>query len=50
MLSFSCDYNEGAHEAVLKRLMETNLIQAPGYGEDKFCESAKKKIRAANMS
>ncbi len=47
MLSFSCDYNEGAHEKVLQKLMETNLIQAPGYGEDKFCESAKKKIRAA---
>ena len=47
MLSFSCDYNEGAHAKVLEKLIETNLIQAPGYGEDKFCESAKKKIRAA---
>ena len=47
MLSFSCDYNEGAHAKVLEKLMETNLIQVPGYGEDKFCESAKKKIRAA---
>ncbi len=47
MLSFSCDYNEGAHAKVLEKLMETNLIQVPGYGEDKFCESARKKIRAA---
>lgn len=47
MLSFSCDYNEGAHIKVLEKLMETNLIQVPGYGEDKFSESAKKKIKAA---
>ena len=47
MLSFSCDYNEGAHAKVLEKLIETNLIQVPGYGEDKFCESARKKIKAA---
>jgi threonine aldolase len=47
MLSFSCDYNEGAHAKVLEKLIETNLIQVPGYGEDKFCESAKKKIKEA---
>ena len=47
MLSFSCDYNEGAHIKVLEKLMETNLVQVPGYGEDKFCDSAKKKIREA---
>ena len=47
MLSFSCDYSEGAHETVLKRLIETNMEQAPGYGEDRFCASAKEKIRAA---
>lgn len=47
MLSFACDYSEGAHEKVLARLMETNLEQAAGYGEDKYCESARQKIRAA---
>ncbi len=47
MLSFSCDYNEGAHEAILNKLIETNLEQVPGYGEDKYCQSAKEKIRAA---
>ena len=47
MLSFSCDYNEGAHAKVLEKLMETNLVQVPGYGEDKFCDSAKKKIKEA---
>jgi len=45
MLSFACDYLEGAHEKILKRLAETNDIQEPGYGEDSFCESAKEKIR-----
>ena len=29
------------------RMLQTNLEQTPGYGEDKFCESARKKIRAA---
>lgn len=47
MLAFACDYLEGAHEAILKRLAETNGIQAPGYGEDSFCESAEEKIRQA---
>lgn len=47
MLSFECDYNEGCHEKILKRLVETNLEQLPGYGSDSHCESAKKKIKAA---
>lgn len=47
MLSFENDYAEGAHEQVLRRLMETNLEQQPGYGEDAYCQSAKEKIRAA---
>ncbi|MBQ3820833.1 MAG: low specificity L-threonine aldolase, partial [Bacteroidales bacterium] len=47
MLSFTCDYTEGAHPLILKRLIDTNMIQAPGYGEDEFCRSAKDKIRRA---
>ena len=47
MLSFECDYAEGAHEAVLRRLMETNLEQLPGYGSDRYCQSAAEKIRQA---
>ena len=47
MLYFQSDYIEGAHESLLKRLMETNLEPLSGYGEDKYCESAKEKIRAA---
>lgn len=47
MLSFENDYSEGAHEAVLKRLIETNMEQLPGYGTDRYTESAKEKIRKA---
>lgn len=47
MLYFENDYAEGAHENVLKALAETNLEQLPGYGADKYCESAKEKIRSA---
>jgi len=45
MLRFECDYAEGAHPSILKRLMETNMMQTPGYGTDDFCKSAKEKIK-----
>ena len=47
MLFFVNDYGQGAHEEVLKRLVQTNLEPLPGYGGDRYCESAKEKIRAA---
>ena len=47
MLYFENDYCEGAHEAILKRLMETNLEKVPGYGQDPFCDQAKEKIKEA---
>ncbi len=47
MLSFASDYLEGAHEAILHRLIETNNEKLSGYGSDPYCESAAKKIRAA---
>lgn len=47
MLSFACDYAEGAHEKILQRFLETNREQQPGYGEDCYSASAKKKIRQA---
>ena len=47
MVSFECDYVAGAHPEILKRLVETNLENLPGYGDDHYCESAKEKIRAA---
>ncbi len=46
-LSFASDYLEGAHPAILQRLVETNLEKTPGYGEDEYSESARRKIRAA---
>ncbi len=47
MISFENDYSEGAHPLVLQRLIETNFEQLPGYGKDRYCESAKVKIRKA---
>lgn len=46
-LFFACDYMEGAHPAIMQRLMETNLVKTAGYGLDEYCGSAKEKIRAA---
>lgn len=46
MISFESDYNNGCHEAILKRLLETNDDKATGYGLDDFCTSAKERIRA----
>ncbi len=45
MISFTCDYSEGAHPGILERLLQTNFVQVPGYGNDPFCASAKEKIR-----
>lgn len=47
MLSFESDYIQGAHEKILERLAETNREPLSGYGNDKYCESAKEKIRKA---
>lgn len=46
-LSFSCDYMEGAHPRILRRLAETNSVKTPGYGLDDYCEAAREKIRRA---
>lgn len=45
--SFASDYMEGAHPAILARLMETNMLKTQGYGTDSFSESAREKIRTA---
>ena len=47
MFSFENDYVEGAHEAILKRLWETNYEKLSGYGSDPYCQSAREKIKAA---
>ncbi|CAI6043176.1 Low specificity L-threonine aldolase [Paenibacillus sp. JJ-100] len=47
MIRFECDYNEGAHERILQRLLETNMEQTSGYGTDTHCERARMLIRQA---
>ncbi len=47
MIYFECDYTEGACPEIINRLVETNYMQTPGYGEDEICESARAKIRKA---
>ena len=37
MIMFQNDYVEGAHPAVLKKLVDTNMEQSVGYGEDPYC-------------
>ena len=46
-MKFNCDYMEGVHPRILERLVETNLEQTAGYGNDPYCVSAKKKILEA---
>lgn len=46
-VSFTCDYNEGAHPLILERLAASNFCQEPGYGFDSFSENARKLIREA---
>ena len=47
MISFESDYNNGCHEAILRRLTETNDERATGYGLDDYCTMAKERIRTA---
>ena len=47
MIIFECDYTEGAHPEILKKMEETNYVQTPGYGMDVYCESAREKILEA---
>ena len=47
MLYFVNDYSEGAHEAIIRKLVATNLEKLPGYGLDRYSDSAKEKIRTA---
>ncbi|AKG36452.1 threonine aldolase family protein [Paenibacillus durus] len=47
MIRFENDYTEGAHERILKRIVETNEEQTPGYGTDEHCEQARAYIRKA---
>ncbi len=46
-LSFASDYMEGAHPAIIQRLVQTNMEQTSGYGTDEYCERARSLIRKA---
>ncbi|WP_333863080.1 threonine aldolase family protein [Sphingobacterium sp.] len=45
MYNFKNDYSEGAHPRILDKLIETNLIQQLGYGEDDYSKEAKTVLR-----
>lgn len=45
MISFTNDYSEGAHPRVLELLMQSNLEQNTGYGEDVHSDRAKEFIK-----
>lgn len=47
MLHFDSDYMEGAHPEVMRRLVQTNLIQSSGYGTDEYTRRARRKIAEA---
>lgn len=47
MLHFDTDYMEGAHPEVMRRLMETNLEQTAGYGNDDYTHHAQELVRKA---
>ena len=45
MVRFECDYSEGALPQILDLMVKTNMEQTPGYGEDVYCEKARRLIR-----
>ncbi|MBE6286798.1 MAG: aminotransferase class I/II-fold pyridoxal phosphate-dependent enzyme [Mediterranea massiliensis] len=47
MLHFDSDYMEGAHPEVMSKLLETNLQQTVGYGQDNYTQQAKQQIKQA---
>ncbi|MBR1485099.1 MAG: aminotransferase class I/II-fold pyridoxal phosphate-dependent enzyme [Prevotella sp.] len=47
MTTFESDYNNGAHPAVLQRLLATNTLPSASYGYDQWSEQARSSIRAA---
>lgn len=45
MISFRCDYEEGACPEVLEALVKTNRVSTPGYGDDAYTGAAVEAIR-----
>lgn len=46
MYSLMNDYSEGAHPRILQAMLDTNLEQTAGYGQDPFCHEAADLLRA----
>ncbi len=47
MVHLESDYNNGAHEAVLRHFMGTNTERTQSYGDDRFSQRARELIREA---
>lgn len=47
MIYLNCDYTEGCHPSILKKLTETNMEQTIGYGMDSHCAHAAELIKNA---
>lgn len=45
MYNFKNDYSEGGHPNILNKLIEANLLQQAGYGEDEYSLQAKKLLQ-----
>ena len=45
MIRFNCDYHEGAHPRIMEALVNTNMVQTVGYGEDEYCKAAREAIK-----
>lgn len=45
MIRFECDYGEGAHPAILEKMLKTNMEQTAGYGLDPHCERARELVK-----
>lgn len=43
--NFTNDYSEGCHPSILEALIQSNLVQQPGYGTDTYTQSAINSIR-----
>ena len=47
MISFECDYNNGACQQVIDNLIKYNTAKPTPYGFDEFSDRAKQRIREA---
>lgn len=46
-IQFQCDYNQTCHPAILQALQSMGMEQCVGYGEDHYCQQARRAIRTA---